>query len=246
MQLDNIKLFPVGTGKSKNATLIQELLNLSKAPSVKCDGDYGPATMASVKIFQKTNKLGETGIVDEATFAALLAPLTRATTFIPKSKDLLSAIVEVSKAHLKEHPLEINGQNSGPWVRYYMDGNQGNAWPWCAGSATAIIKQAAAALNVAMPCPRTYSCDVIGMDAKKRGILVSGKTKDIHKIIKPGHLFLVIKATNDWQHVGIVTEQILEKSFATNEGNTNDEGSREGYEYCARIRGYGNVDFVCF
>lgn len=245
MKLDTISKFPLKQGKSKDAILIQELLNLSKSPSVKCDGDFGPVSQASLKAFQKLNKLPETGEVDVKIFELLLAPLTRATTFTPKSKNLLQAIVEVSTAHLKEHPVEINGQNSGPWVRYYMDGNQGNAWPWCAGSATAVIKQACITLGLPMPVIRTYSCDVLGMEAKAKKILVSGKTKDIHTIIKPGHLFLVIKGNNDWQHVGIVTG-VSEQSFNTHEGNTNDGGSREGYEYCARARGYGSVDFICY
>ncbi len=32
--------------------------------------------------------------------------------------------------------------------------------------------------------------------------------------------------------------------FHTIEGNTNDDGSRNGYEVCARRRGYGKKDFV--
>jgi hypothetical protein len=32
--------------------------------------------------------------------------------------------------------------------------------------------------------------------------------------------------------------------MSTIEGNTNDEGSREGHEVCARTRGYDGEDFV--
>jgi hypothetical protein len=35
-----------------------------------------------------------------------------------------------------------------------------------------------------------------------------------------------------------------EEVFETIEGNTNDEGSREGYEVCHRVRGYGSKDFI--
>jgi hypothetical protein len=33
-------------------------------------------------------------------------------------------------------------------------------------------------------------------------------------------------------------------TFRTIEGNTNDAGDREGYEVCARTRGYDKKDFV--
>jgi hypothetical protein len=32
--------------------------------------------------------------------------------------------------------------------------------------------------------------------------------------------------------------------FKTIEGNTNDDGSREGYEVCARIHDFKSMDFV--
>jgi len=33
-------------------------------------------------------------------------------------------------------------------------------------------------------------------------------------------------------------------AFETIEGNTNDEGSPNGYEVCRRIRGYRKKDFI--
>jgi hypothetical protein len=44
------------------------------------------------------------------------------------------------------------------------------------------------------------------------------------------HTGIVLEANNDFYH--------------TIEGNTNDEGSREGYEVCKRIRGYKKKDFI--
>jgi hypothetical protein len=32
--------------------------------------------------------------------------------------------------------------------------------------------------------------------------------------------------------------------FETIEGNTNDDGSREGYEVCRRFRSYQKTDFI--
>jgi hypothetical protein len=33
-------------------------------------------------------------------------------------------------------------------------------------------------------------------------------------------------------------------TFKSIEGNTNDDGSYEGYEVCARVRGYAGIDFI--
>ncbi len=44
---------------------------------------------------------------------------------------------------------------------------------------------------------------------------------------------------------GIVL-RAAEEVFETIEGNTNDEGSREGYEVCQRVRGYPGKDFIVF
>lgn len=47
----------------------------------------------------------------------------------------------------------------------------------------------------------------------------------------------------DWTHTGFVT-MFNKDFFDTIEGNTNDDGNREGYEVCARTRGYKNEDFI--
>jgi hypothetical protein len=65
------------------------------------------------------------------------------------------------------------------------------------------------------------------------------------KRIPPGSIFLARATPSDWTHTGIVVESASE-SFETIEGNTNDDGCREGYEVCQRTRGYGSKDFVVF
>ena len=42
---------------------------------------------------------------------------------------------------------------------------------------------------------------------------------------------------------GIVVDAAAD-TFKTIEGNTNDDGSHEGYEVCARVRGYAGIDVV--
>jgi hypothetical protein len=61
--------------------------------------------------------------------------------------------------------------------------------------------------------------------------------------LRPGSLFLVRKSPTDWTHTGIVVE-IHPEFFRTIEGNTNDDGVREGYEVCTLTRSYTSKDFV--
>ena len=58
-----------------------------------------------------------------------------------------------------------------------------------------------------------------------------------------GSIFLVRRTSTDWTHDGLVVNAGA-TTFDTIEGNTNDEGSREGFEVCARTRSYPDKDFV--
>ncbi len=233
-----------GSKQRKLIYLIQEWLCLS-GQSIKTDGDFGPATEIAVKKFQQNAGLIPNGIVDPLTFEKLVGPMKEMMEVtLVSAGNLLFAVVELSLKYLTVHPVEIGGQNLGPWVRYFMDGHQGNFWPWCAGFDTFVVRQAAKLIGVQSSVPRTYSCDVLGMWAKHNGKLVKGSSGNLSSV-KPGHLFLVRRSVNDWQHTGIVIEMTPEYCV-TIEGNTNDEGSREGYEVCRRIRSFRSLDFVIY
>ena len=226
------------------ARLVQEWLTLGGV-GVMVDGEFGPATATAVRAFQRRAKLPSTGVVDQATFARLVAPMAAALAmpaFAPGTA-LGTAVVAVARQHLAQNPREVGGQNSGPWVRLYMDGNQGAAWPWCAGFATFVLAQACAALGRAMPLGRTFSCDVLAERARGADRLVRDRPDDPAKAVPPGSLFLVRRSPTDWEHVGIVAAARPD-AFHTIEGNTNDAGDREGYEVCTRVRGYDRKDFV--
>jgi len=233
-----------GSKQKKVIHTIQEWLCLN-GQSTKIDDDYGPATEVAVSNFQKNTGLMQTGKVDPLTFEKLVWPMkSLSETTLSGNGGLLPAVVELSLKYLAEHPMEVGGQNMGPWVRYFMDGYEGNGWPWCAGFNTLIVKQAAKLCGTSTKLPRTYSCDVLGMWAKTNGKFISGSSGNL-SIVQPGHLFLVQKSHNDWQHTGIVIEMTPEYCV-TIEGNTNDEGSREGYEVCKRTRGFKTLDFVVY
>ena len=229
--------------KGKKVKLIQEWLCLHGF-HIMVDGIFGPATDYAVRQFQKRERLDVDGIVGEKTFGRLIQPMTNALMPLPKDeKSLGQMVVAYAEQHWKQHPLEIGGQNKGPWVRLYMEGNEGSEWSWCAGFGCFILKQACQNLDVPLPIHTSFSCDVLAASAKEKGIFL-GESRITDKTqISPGTFFLSRKTPADWTHTGIVI-QAENEVFHTIEGNTNDNGHHEGYEVCKRIRGYKNKDFI--
>jgi len=227
---------PIGRGRSAGAKLVQEYLNVNGV-IVTVDGDWGPATARGIDLFRK----GAT-TVDQALMTALAQPLLRATTPAASASTLAGNIVETAVQNMAPRPIEIGGQNAGPWVRHYMDGHEGPDWPWCMGFVTSVIAQAAAALGGKPPghLARSYSCDVVGGRAKAAGRLALGTSGEV----APGCVFLVPAArSGDWVHTGIIID-LDPETFSTIEGNTNDDGSREGFKVCSRIRRRDRLDVV--
>ena len=207
-----------------------------------------PATERCVKNFQQAHHLPVTGIVDRATYDSLIYPLKQALQAIPVTPDdnLPNLVLKYAQQHLEQHPLEIGGQNRGPWVRIYLDGNEGTLWAWCAGFVTFILKQACLTLNLPMPIEGSFRCNELAQQAKDKNLFV--RSNDIisgnvsWQSLNPCCIFLVRKGSR-WSHTGFAC-QPNENSFSTIEGNTNDDGNAEGYEACKRIRSLTQKDFI--
>jgi hypothetical protein len=227
--------------KGPDVRRVQEWLNLH-GYGLSIDGQFGRVTEDGVKRFQKAKRIRQTGRVDKKTFGALVAPMVAVLhTPVKKPKSLGVAMLMYAKTHLAEHPVEVGGPNRGPWVRLYMDGNEGDQWAWCAGFATFVLKQACALMGVPSPLAGSFSCDELAKQAKGKGIFLD-EQRAPHEL-RPGSLFLVRKSATDWTHTGIVAE-VHPEFFRTIEGNTNDDGVREGYEVCTLTRAYASKDFV--
>lgn len=238
---------PIERGtRGLKAQRIQEWLTLHRY-YLQIDGDFGPATEVAVRRFRADSGLSELGVVDAETADLLYAPLVRALQPIPVDGDTLGeTVVKLANQHLAEHPREVGGQNRGPWVRMYMKGSDGSPWAWCAGFTSLLLSHACQAHDLASPLISSFSCDAIAVDAKHRGRLMSRRglsTSELAARIGPGSFFLNRRSATDWTHIGVVVEA-LDTCFISIEGNTNDDGHREGYEACRRIRGYGSKDFV--
>ncbi|CTQ51939.1 spore cortex-lytic enzyme [Roseibium album] len=214
------------------------------------DSEFGEATKRSVKAFQEARGEASSGVVNKATWAHLVAPMVRAFSQPAGTVNSLpDAVMRIANQHLREHPVEIGGQNMGPWVRAYMNGNEGRAWPWCAGFVTFVLKQAAKVTGISTPIDGSFSCDLLAAQARNEGRFVSERSLNASPAnfsdagLGSCCIFLVRRTSSDWTHTGFAFNY-AGRTCDTIEGNTNDEGSREGYEVCRRIRGRKKKDFI--
>lgn len=134
-------------------------------------------------------------------------------------------IIEI--ARLGKFIRELTNQNDGAWVEAIqrVTGNKkGDAW--CASYVSVVLAlyYGGPKLN---PLPMTASCDVLLEAARARKYLTDTPTA--------GDVFLVMKSPTDAVHTGFVTE-VKRLSVRTIEGNTNDDGSRDGYGVFERSR----------
>jgi len=118
-------------------------------------------------LFALQNSNSGTATSIDEVFNTMSAPLKMAFEKPLQSTDLRSMIIEAAHNHLEANARELNikGEgNSGPWVRSYMDRNEGNEFPWCVGFVQSILDQACSVQgkNFTKLVKLTYSCDVLG------------------------------------------------------------------------------------
>ncbi|NYE24530.1 peptidoglycan-binding domain-containing protein [Pigmentiphaga litoralis] len=214
--------------------------------STPIDSDFGPATQAALKNFQLAKAFDPTGILTEETWNILVSPMASALSD-GVGQNLGDRVGSIAANHLAVHPREFGGDNCGPWVRIYTGGHEGAKWKWCAGFASFVVHQAADELEVPSPIRGSLSCDELATQAKDAGRFVQGSglfvNSDRKLQLGNSFIFLIRESANDWSHAGLgfsLTGQV----FSTIEGNTNDVGSAEGYEVCARTRSVSKADFI--
>jgi peptidoglycan hydrolase-like protein with peptidoglycan-binding domain len=214
--------------------------------SLGVDGEFGPATAQRVKEFQTAKGLPPTGVVDQAAYDELTAPMRASLAPLRRAPSLGAMVVAYAKQHLAQRPREVQAfPNDGPWVRLYMDGNEGEDWPWCAGFATFVLKQACATMGVPMPVRRTYLCDVMADDARAQGTFLANPGPAARKRITPGS-FYVRRSTSgplEYAHVGIVIDTDRDTVRSIEGNTTGDAGSAIVYAF-ERVQDYARKDFV--
>lgn len=230
-------------GRRGNAVRrIQEWLSLQGIGLVT-DGVFGPATEFALQTFQHRSQLPVTGRMNRRTFRALTAPLKHTLERSKTGGSLRTKMRYYARSHLRWKPREIGGQNKGPWVRAYMDGREGPQYPWCAGFVCTLLAQACDELGYTLPIAPSVSVDRLAASANRNGRFLVGRNGGPREALRAGDLFLARKTATDWTHTGVVM-RVHGEVMLTIEGNTNDDGAREGYEVCQRVRNYRRKDFI--
>lgn len=131
--------------------------------------------------------------------------------------------VAISQLGVEEEP---KGSNGGPQVNKYLRSvGLGSGYSWCMAFVYWCFKEAAEKMAVNNPLVKTAG--VIHHYNRARPEVKFSYPQ-------PGDIF-IMDYGKGLGHTGIV-EKVEPDYVHTIEGNTNDEGSREGYEVCRRRR----------
>jgi hypothetical protein len=185
---------------------------------------YGPTTEQCVLDFQREHGIGQTGQVGNQTWDALFAPS-------PPPGLGVNAASWAKNEGLVPVMEEPCGSNWGERVSEYIASvfDPAVACAWCCVFAYWAFQQEADGRGVDNPMKQTGSCSDLYNWAKANGKLVTSPKK--------GDLFLCIGGDTGHYHVGFVAEDPKNGYFPTIEGNSNDDGSSNGYKVAIRSPG---------
>ncbi len=133
--------------------------------------------------------------------------------------------IALSQNGVKEVP---RGSNSGPEVEIYLRSvGLGKGYAWCMALIYWSVMVASKKLKVTNPLVKTA------------GVLRQwNEIPDKYKVKsnpQPGDIF-IMDFGKGAGHTGFIVEVLPNGKAKTFEGNTNDDGSREGYEACYKTR----------
>jgi surface antigen len=137
--------------------------------------------------------------------------------------------VAISQIGEEEKP---RGSNWGEPVKSYL-ASVGINFPasWCMSFVYWCFKQAAKELGIVTPLVKTGGV----LNAWNKAPAAVKVTKP-----QPGDIFIQDHG-HGLGHTGIVVKVNKDGTIDTIEGNTNDTGSREGYEVCRRVRKQSSI-----
>jgi hypothetical protein len=153
----------------------------------------------------------------------------------PAKLNLRLATLKVAYAEL-EAGVREKSDNWSPRIKEYLnEADVKDPAPWCAGFVNWCAKQAANSMNVLSPL------EDVPVEAYVQSYYqyASGHNWVVQpKDVKPGMLFAIwFPSLKRYAHIGFVYEVDPNlKWFTTIEGNSNDDGSREGIEVCSNKR----------
>ncbi len=130
---------------------------------------------------------------------------------------------------------EIGNTNSGKEVDQYLKSvGLPGGYSWCMAFVYWCYQSAATALNVKNPLVKTAGVINEWNTIDENNKVAPADAIANNQLITPGSIFIVDHGGGKG-HTGMV-ERIYGGFINTIEGNTNDDGSREGFEVCRRTR----------
>lgn len=213
-----------------------------KDPEVAVSDYFDGTLLAPVKAFQTALGLTADGIVGGKTWAALAGGLHEIPHPAPGGQYDEVAVRNTAADYneflvalgVKEH-----GSNTGEVVdavNRHTLGHSGE--PWCATVQDFCADTSAKVHQTKVPLDIGASASDLHRRAEKAGRLIPLEQ------VKRGHLFIVPGGGTGWRHVGMVLQHLPNGRIRTCEGNTNDDGSADGYEMCIRTRKAAGLAFV--
>lgn len=152
---------------------------------------------------------------------------------------LAQMALEIAKGQIGQHEIP-KGSNSGPMVDVYLKAVGLNpGFPWCQAFVNYCYELAANQLAVPEPVPNTGGVLDCWNKVKMSQKLFSVEANQRPRLVQPGMQF-ILKLGDTVGHTGIVErmEEVKPNEWVihTIEGNTDDEGGREGWEVARRQR----------
>jgi hypothetical protein len=215
---------------------IQHRLNQVGCGPVTEDGIFGVETQDAIELFQARFSdtagapLKVDGRVGPMTWGALFGEES-APPVVTAPTDILGKVIQVAVGEIgtMENPL---GSNRGPRVDQYLkavglDPSSGS-FPWCAAFVYFCFQQAASALSIPNPAIRDAAVLDVWNRAGSQGVrrIANAEASSTPSLVQPGCVF-AIKTGSAEGHMGLV-EKVAGVALTTIEGNTNNNGSREG------------------
>lgn len=216
-------------------TAIQARLNIPPT------GVFDERTHDAVELFQARCALTIDGKVGPITWEALFGDGS-APQSVQAGNGLTATALELACAEIGVTEAPPNS-NRGPRVDEYVRAvglSPSGAYPWCAAFVYYCFDQAARRLSCDNPLIRTAGVRDHWRRAPASARTSASAAIDQPSLVRPGMIFLIGTSGGNG-HTGLV-EKTLPGRLITIEGNTNDDGSREGYGVFRRCRPLAGIN----
>lgn len=219
----------------------EKLITLGVSETGGVDGDFGEKTEWGVRLFQARHEDGGgspldiDGVVGPTTWNSLFdedqTNVVTAPAAAPSISGLLAEVLEVARSQLDVREVP-RGSNRGPEVDAYLTSVSASllGQPWCMAFVYWCFLKASANIGVANPAPQTASVwrswEIVNANMHSRVLTAAAARADPEAVL-PGSVFYIDTGGRSG-HTGFVTG-FADGKLITLEGNTNNDGSREGY-----------------